>query len=44
MVGFTTYSIVKHRLMDINIVLKKGDNLYSLDVAPIHPILSLDSF
>ena len=23
-VGFTTYSIVKHRLMDINIVLKKG--------------------
>jgi signal transduction histidine kinase len=24
MVGFTTYSIIKHRLMDINIVLKKG--------------------
>lgn len=24
MVGFTTYSIVKYRLMDINIVLKKG--------------------
>jgi len=24
MIGFTTYSIVKHRLMDINIVLKKG--------------------
>jgi signal transduction histidine kinase len=24
MVGFTTYSIAKHRLMDINIVLKKG--------------------
>ena len=24
MVGFTTYSIVRHRLMDINIVLKKG--------------------
>jgi signal transduction histidine kinase len=24
MVGFTTYSIVKHRLMDIDIVLKKG--------------------
>jgi len=24
MVGFTTYSIVKHRLLDINIVLKKG--------------------
>jgi signal transduction histidine kinase len=24
MVGFTTYSIVKHRLMDINIVFKKG--------------------
>jgi len=24
MVGFTTYSILKHRLMDINIVLKKG--------------------
>ena len=24
MVGFTAYSIVKHRLMDINIVLKKG--------------------
>jgi len=24
LVGFTTYSIVKHRLMDINIVLKKG--------------------
>ncbi len=24
MVGFTTYSIVKHRLMDINVVLKKG--------------------
>ena len=24
MIGFTTYSILKHRLMDINIVLKKG--------------------
>jgi signal transduction histidine kinase len=24
MIGFTTYSIVRHRLMDINIVLKKG--------------------
>lgn len=24
MVGFTTYSILKHRMMDINIVLKKG--------------------
>ncbi len=24
MVGFTTYSILKHRLMDINIVIKKG--------------------
>ena len=24
MIGFTAYSIVKHRLMDINIVLKKG--------------------
>lgn len=24
MVGFTTYSILKHRLMDINVVLKKG--------------------
>jgi signal transduction histidine kinase len=24
MVGFTTYSIVQHRLMDINVVLKKG--------------------
>jgi signal transduction histidine kinase len=24
MVGFTAYSIVKHRLMDINIVIKKG--------------------
>jgi signal transduction histidine kinase len=24
MVGFITYSIIKHRLMDINIVLKKG--------------------
>lgn len=24
MVGFTTYSILKHRLMDINIVFKKG--------------------
>ncbi len=24
MVGFTTYSIIKHRLMDINIVFKKG--------------------
>jgi signal transduction histidine kinase len=24
MVGFTTYSIIKHRLMDINIALKKG--------------------
>ncbi len=24
MVGFTAYSILRHRLMDINIVLKKG--------------------
>ena len=24
MLGFTAYSIIKHRLMDINIVLKKG--------------------
>jgi signal transduction histidine kinase len=30
MVGFTTYSIVKHRLMDINIVLKKGTTYFLL--------------
>ncbi len=29
-VGFTTYSIVKHRLMDINIVLKKGTTYFLL--------------
>ena len=27
MLGFTAYSIIKHRLMDINIVLKKGTTL-----------------
>jgi len=30
MVGFTTYSILKHRLMDINIVLKKGTTYFLL--------------
>jgi signal transduction histidine kinase len=30
MVGFTTYSIVRHRLMDINIVLKKGTTYFLL--------------
>jgi signal transduction histidine kinase len=30
MVGFTTYSIIKHRLMDINIVLKKGTTYFLL--------------
>ena len=30
MVGFTTYSIVQHRLMDINIVLKKGTTYFLL--------------
>lgn len=34
MVGFTTYSILKHRLMDINIVLKKGTT-YTLLMALI---------
>jgi signal transduction histidine kinase len=30
MVGFTTYSIVRHRLMDINIVFKKGTTYFLL--------------
>ena len=30
MVGFTTYAIVKHRLMDINIVLKQGTTYFLL--------------
>jgi len=30
MIGFTTYSIVRHRLMDINIVLKKGTTYFLL--------------
>jgi len=30
MVGFITYSIIKHRLMDINIVLKKGTTYFLL--------------
>jgi len=30
MLGFTAYSIIKHRLMDINIVLKKGTTLVLL--------------
>jgi signal transduction histidine kinase len=30
MVGFTTYSIVRHRLMDINLVFKKGTTYFLL--------------
>jgi hypothetical protein len=40
MVGFTAYSIVQHRLMDINIVLKR-DDLFPSDVAPIGPLFPL---
>jgi signal transduction histidine kinase len=39
MVGFTTYSIVKHRLMDINIVLAKGTTYFFLLVLLFIPLL-----
>ena len=37
MVGFTTYSIVRHRLMDINIVFKKGTTYVLLTLLLITP-------
>jgi two-component system NtrC family sensor kinase len=37
MVGFTTYSIVKHRLMDIDIVLKKGTTYVFLTLLLLVP-------
>ena len=41
MVGFTTYSIVQHRLMDINIVLKKGTTYVFLMLLLFVPSLLL---
>ncbi len=41
MVGFTAYSIVKHRLMDINIVLKKGTTYFLLVLLLFVPSLLL---
>ena len=41
MVGFTTYSIVKHRLMDINIVLRKGTTYFLLMLLLFIPSLLL---
>ncbi len=41
MVGFTTYSILKHRLMDINIVLKKGTTYVLLSLLLFVPSLLL---
>ncbi len=39
MVGFTAYSIVKHRLMDINIVLTKGTTYIFLSLLLFIPLL-----
>jgi two-component system NtrC family sensor kinase len=39
MVGFTTYSIVKHRLMDINIVFTKGTTYIFLLILLFIPLL-----
>jgi two-component system, NtrC family, sensor kinase len=39
MVGFTTYSIVRHRLMDINIVFKKGTTYVFLLLLLFIPLL-----
>jgi len=36
-VGFTTYAILKHRLMDINVVLKKGTTYFFLIVVLFLP-------
>ncbi len=44
MVGFTTYSIIKHRLMDINIVLKKGTTYVLLMVLLFGPSFLLVIF
>jgi signal transduction histidine kinase len=41
MLGFTAYSIVKHRLMDINIVLKKGTTYILLMLLLFVPSLLL---
>ncbi len=41
MLGFTAYSIVKHRLMDINIVLKKGTTYVLLMLLLFLPSLLL---
>ena len=37
LVGGTTYSIIKHRLMDINLVLKKGTTFFLLSVGLFMP-------
>ena len=39
MVGFTTYSIVRHRLMDINIVFTKGTTYFFLLLLLFIPLL-----
>ena len=39
MVGFTAYSIVRHRLMDINIVMKKGTTYVLLVLLLFIPLL-----
>ena len=39
MLGFTTYSIVKHRLMDINIVFTKGTTYIFLLLLLFIPLL-----
>jgi two-component system NtrC family sensor kinase len=44
MVGFTTYSIVKHRLMDINIVFKKGTTYVLLIPLLFIPLLLISIF
>ena len=44
MVGFTTYSIVRYRLMDINIVLKKGTTYFLLMILLFVPSFILIIF
>ncbi len=44
MVGFTTYSIVKHRLMDVNLVLRKGTTYAFLSVLLFVPAILLILF
>jgi two-component system NtrC family sensor kinase len=41
MVGTTTYCIIKHRLMDINVVLKKGTTYFLLSVVLFLPAFAL---